>query len=345
MNARRFILVHLFVSLLLVALTMVGSSALAAPPNNGQGPGGHLKIDNVFVDFNSELMIILGESFNFGSPLQVTLGAPGNVGNITSLCTPNFASVPQMITCNFSATGLPPAGDYLLIVSTGNGQSQSDEYDLTIGAVGPQGPQGDKGDEGDQGPIGPQGPQGPTGPQGPVGPTGPQGPQGPAGNLGLAGQQCPSGESVIGFDASGNIVCSGAPPAGCSNLTFTFSLDSSVAGAFSNASWPGGSATQTDPSNSACSVTVARPSGDVVLVGTLGDAWAVSSFAGYSNCFGTGGVNGDGVQNPDCSGLNDPSFPNVTAGRPSCSNGLCSGSFFGCTSGQATDQYVVQCLP
>lgn len=45
-----------------------------------------------------------------------------------------------------------PDGDYLLTVSRGNGQSQSDEYDLTIGAVGPQ---GDKGDPGPQGPAGP----------------------------------------------------------------------------------------------------------------------------------------------------------------------------------------------
>ena len=38
---------------------------------------------------------------------------------------------------------------------------------------------------------------------GPVGPQGPQGPQGPAGDSVVAGQTCPPGEFVIGFDASG----------------------------------------------------------------------------------------------------------------------------------------------
>lgn len=140
---------------------------------------------------------------------------------------------------------LPP-GDFLLTVSTGNGQSQNDQYALTIGAVGPvgaigsQGIQGELGPQGEQGPPGadgadgsagppgaqgeqgiqgPQGEQGPpgadgadgadgsAGPPGPPGSTGPPGPPGPAGNLALAGQVCPLGESVVGFDANGNLIC------------------------------------------------------------------------------------------------------------------------------------------
>ena len=50
---------------------------------------------------------------------------------------------------------------------------------------------------------------GPIGPQGPKGDTGEQGPQGIAGNLALAGQMCPDGQWVAGFDAGGNIVCKG----------------------------------------------------------------------------------------------------------------------------------------
>lgn len=66
-----------------------------------------------------------------------------------------------------------------------------------------------------QGPVGPQGPAGPQGPQGQMGPVGPQGPQGPAGdpgNMSLAGQMCPEGAFVTGFDDSGNIVCSEVSP-------------------------------------------------------------------------------------------------------------------------------------
>jgi len=142
MNLRRFLLVQLSVSLWLVALAMVGSPALGAAPSNGQEPGGHLTISNVFVDFDRSLIIIVGASFDFGKPLKIMLGAPDNMGDITSLCTPHFSSVPETIMCDFSADELPSAGDYLLIVSTGNGQSQSDHYDLTIGAVGPVGPRG-----------------------------------------------------------------------------------------------------------------------------------------------------------------------------------------------------------
>jgi hypothetical protein len=38
-------------------------------------------------------------------------------------------------------------------------------------------------------------------------PPGPPGPQGPPGNLQLAGQTCPAGQAVSGFDALGNLLC------------------------------------------------------------------------------------------------------------------------------------------
>lgn len=108
----------------------------AGQGKRGQQPGGHIRIEEVFVDFNLETITIKGEDFDFGGFLEVTLGE-ALVGDITSLCTPDFVSIPQTITCDFSVnnggTGLPPDGDYLLTVATGAGQSQSDEYDLTIG--------------------------------------------------------------------------------------------------------------------------------------------------------------------------------------------------------------------
>ena len=54
---------------------------------------------------------------------------------------------------------------------------------------------------------GPKGDQGEPGPAGPKGDTGAAGLRGEPGNLALAGQMCPSGEAVTGFDASGHIVC------------------------------------------------------------------------------------------------------------------------------------------
>jgi hypothetical protein len=78
-----------------------------------------------------------------------------------------------------------------------------------IGLTGPQGAKGDTGAAGAAGAIGPQGPKGDTGNTGPQGPQGIQGIQGVAGNLALAGQMCPDGQWVAGFDAGGNIVCRG----------------------------------------------------------------------------------------------------------------------------------------
>jgi hypothetical protein len=80
-----------------------------------------------------------------------------------------------------------------------------------MGPAGPQGAQGIPGPQGAQGIPGPQGIQGETGPMGPAGPQGVQGipgPQGPAGQLVLANQNCPPDQVVIGFAATGDVVCS-----------------------------------------------------------------------------------------------------------------------------------------
>ena len=95
--------------------------ALAAPP------GGHLNIEEVEVTIGAPntTLEISGTDFDFGIPLEVTLaGVPATITSSTS--TTITATV---LTASY------PAGDYLLTVSTGNGQSQDDEYDLTIGAV------------------------------------------------------------------------------------------------------------------------------------------------------------------------------------------------------------------
>jgi len=153
-------------------------------------PGGHLNITEVIVDDpnNPTSITIIGEDFLFGSPLQVTLG---EVGLLTIVGTPTDTMIDALLPANLAA------GDYLLTVSTGNAQSQNDEYDLTIGAVGPEGPEGPKGDKGDQGPQGPQGPDGPQGIQGPIGPDGPEGEQGEPG---------PPAPHLVMLDGSGAVV-------------------------------------------------------------------------------------------------------------------------------------------
>ena len=207
------------------------------------------------------------------------------------------------------------------------------EFVVTVGAVGPTGPTGPTGATG---PIGPIGPTGPTGLTGPIGPTGAEGPQGIPGSMSLGGQTCPTGGFVTGFDAIGNIICSVAAPPGCPNRVFTFGLTSSLGETFSGAAWPGGTETGFGPTG--CAVTVARPSGNVSIVGLLGDAWRIVGRAGYSNCFGVGGEDGDGVSTPNCNALT-LSLGAVQDGRPSCSNSLCT-----FCSGRAFDTFTVQCV-
>lgn len=66
-----------------------------------------------------------------------------------------------------------------------------------------------KGAQGDPGLAGADGLQGPAGADGAVGPAGPQG---EPGNLALAGQNCPTYQFLIGFDAEGNIICADTRP-------------------------------------------------------------------------------------------------------------------------------------
>ena len=96
---------------------LLGGQALAA------GPGGHLIITEVFADQPvAGQLTIKGEDLDFGNLLTVTLG---DFGALTVV-----SETPMEIIVDLPAV-LPP-GDYLLTVSRGNGQSQNDEYDLTI---------------------------------------------------------------------------------------------------------------------------------------------------------------------------------------------------------------------
>jgi hypothetical protein len=155
-----------------------------------------LRIEEVFVDFDTSEMIIEGQNFNNGSRPAVYFGSGDSITNdISADCAIKATTTPQVIACRFDPRVFP-AGDYLLRIVTGNFTTQTDKYGLTFGAVGPQGPQGPQGIQGIQGLTGATGPQGPAGPTGPkgdtgatgeTGPQGLQGPQGPAGSANITG--------------------------------------------------------------------------------------------------------------------------------------------------------------
>jgi hypothetical protein len=82
-------------------------------------------------------------------------------------------------------------------------------------------------------------------------------------------------------------------------------MTSSTGGPFSNAQWPGGQATLC--STPSCCVTVNRPSGDIVLVGTLGSQWTLFGFSGYVGCSFVGACNAHGGTCTSCTGVDAPS--------------------------------------
>jgi hypothetical protein len=154
-------------------------------------PGQHLNVTQVFVDDqnNPTNIMIIGTDLDFGDgPLTVTLG---EYGDLVVTGTPSDTLIEAVLPIGIGE------GDYLVTVSNGTGQSQSDEYDLTIGAVGPQGETGPQGVQGKLGPTGAQGEQGKlgnTGPQGEQGKLGPQGDPGLDGAQGVQGKVGPQGE-------------------------------------------------------------------------------------------------------------------------------------------------------
>jgi len=165
----------------LVLLLLISTQAQAAQPE--------VNITEVFVDFETETIAIMGENFDLGpDPLTVTLGDFGSLNIITA--------DPNLIVVGFP-DGLVSA-DYLLTVSSGPGPRKNDDHIVTVGATGPEGAEGAEGDEGQTGPVGPRGPQGPVGPQGPqgdTGTTGATGPQGDKGDTGATGATGPKGDT------------------------------------------------------------------------------------------------------------------------------------------------------
>ncbi len=126
-------------SLLLVSMLNTQSADAA---KKGSQPEGHLSINEVFyIEGDPDTLLITGKDFDFGDgSLVVSLGEVGDLNILSDSATEIEVEIPNL-----------PAGDYQLTVYREGGQSQGDQYDLTIGAVGPQGPQGPEGPRGHRG--------------------------------------------------------------------------------------------------------------------------------------------------------------------------------------------------
>ena len=122
-------------------------------------------------------------------PAIVSAHGGNNDPNMVHACIGNVSKVARIVGVNGSCIPAPP----LLAETPAHWAMQ-----------GPQGTPGANGDKGDPGVPGESGAAGQNGAQGE------RGERGLAGNLALAGQICPTGTFVKGFNLSGQVLC-GAP--------------------------------------------------------------------------------------------------------------------------------------
>jgi hypothetical protein len=147
------------------------------------------------------------------------------------------------------------------------------------------------------------------------------------------GGSCPGcglGKLCDAGDDCASAVCGVTGRCTCGNRLFTFQVDSNGGGPFDSAEWPGGTSSQSGPAG--CAVTINRPSGNIDQVCTLQPPFSVDGFTGYSQCFGSGGEDGDGCQPVSCP---PAGVGSCCSGRPSCSAAL---------NGSGRARYFVQCL-
>ena len=193
----------MFKLFLTVCFVGCGFVAVASPKNqNGQ----NLIIQSAVVDYEHQQLRITGfdllpkgyvEGESLETIVQVNEGAPLII----------VGGTPQELLLDFPASAFP-AGDYVLTVKTGNGESQQDKWNLTIGAAGSPGDKGDKGDKGEKGDKGDPGKQGDKGDPG----IGLPGPEGPPGKLPAPPKNtCPSGTVLVGFTEDWQCKCEPLP--------------------------------------------------------------------------------------------------------------------------------------
>jgi len=136
---------------LLITICFVGFGFTAAASSKNQN-GQNLIVQSAVVDYEHQQLRITGydllpkgyvEGESLETIVQVNEGAPLII----------VGGTPRELLLDFPASAFP-AGDYVLTVKTGNGESQQDKWNLTLGSVGPSGLNGVDGAAGPEGPQG-----------------------------------------------------------------------------------------------------------------------------------------------------------------------------------------------
>lgn len=147
---------------------------------------------------------------------------------------------------------------------------------------------------------------------------------------GPCGATCSFGENCSGSGDCETASCSTGTCDCGSNKIHTFSHNSNGGGVFDSAEWQGGTQAHAH-SAGGCTVSIENPTGNIDLVGALGDNFGVTGSGNFLSCFGAGGEDGDGC---DVSSCPPAGIGSCTATRPSCSAAL---------NGSGTATYRTEC--
>ncbi len=242
-----------------VLLSLLGASAMAAPPTSPISPTDIFVIE-AFADVAGGELMISGRNFDPSKTARVLLGSDGvPLRNCDVVDT-------ETLTCDIPTTLL--AGSYALYITNDASRQTRGLFYLTVGGAGPKGDKGDpgtpgaKGDKGDAGSPGAPGTPGAKGDKGDVGDPGApgspgtpgakgdKGDPGTPGSPGTPGAPGTPGEKGDKGDTGSSGVVAATAPLTYDAVTQTVGLaDGAFAGGF--LMWTGSSwVTQSPPSNS-----------------------------------------------------------------------------------------------
>ncbi len=161
-----------------VLLSLLGASAMAAPPSSPISPTDIFVIE-AFADVAGGELMVTGRNFDPSKNARVLLGSDGvPLRNCDVVDT-------ETLTCDLPAS--LPAGSYALYITNDASRQTRGLFYLTVGAEGPKGDKGDPGTPGAKGDAGAPGSPGPKGDPGDAGSPGAKGDKGDVGDPGAPG--------------------------------------------------------------------------------------------------------------------------------------------------------------
>lgn len=121
------------------------------------------------------------------------------------------------------------------------------------------------------------------------------------------------GLALVAVPPSAKAEVAAAAAVPCQDFTGTYTMSATFTGTLSSQQWPGSTVIY---GTAPCTISITRPSGNIDLVGTLGDDWEVSVPA--NSLMASASITT--VHTPNCTAF--LAFGSVVANRPSCSSAI-----------------------